>query len=210
MKIRFKIGLILLMNIFLFNDLYSQISLLVSPTIYKQSGEISYTNIENRVAPDFGILYGIPLSDNFTLQVGFSKSERISDIKYEFGSGKVDENFVNVPVLIAFTKPMKENLLMVLGFGPNMTTIYNQKLTFIENTIIPGNFKTEYGYSSYYKFGFVTNFGFKHKINSRSSFLYTLSSQYEFKDLVLNKGNNPAFFYKTLSLNLGLEFRLKK
>ncbi len=181
----------------------------ISPTQYNQNGGLVYNNVENRFSTDFGIFYKIHMSNNLNIQVDLVKTKRISEVDYSFSNCKVFEDFVEIPILLELSNKINDKSSFFASIGPNISTIFKQELLFPEDVNIPTDLKTEYGYSSYWKFGLIANIGIAHKITPRSSLFVSASSRHEFKDLSINKNNNPAFFYHTFSINLGWQFKLR-
>ncbi len=201
-------------TLFLKNAAFGQnLGLSFSPTQYSTKNatqsNLSFSNIENRNSLDFNGYFMQQFTETIGLSAGFSASSRISDMSFNFSQAKVSETFYSVPVKIIFTPSTSFNKTKIfLGFGVNLATVYEQKLVFPNNITIPSDFNTEYGFGSYSKIGLITEMGLRREISEGFYSFVSIGSTYETEKISFNKNGNPANFFNSLSINLGIETRI--
>lgn len=199
-----KLALILVCT-FSWCSVFSQLGFHLSPTTYSQVGSTSYQKVETRLSYDAGFFYNLNIADNVLFSFGASMFDRVVETNYNLKPAKVTDQFCNVMLQFTYLKPypnQKTSFVMGLGISPSLS--YKQKILFADGSPTIKNFDRKW--YNYCKFGLLANIGISHKISNNTAVFATLSSQLEFKDLVVTKSDVPNFFYRSFSMNFGVVY----
>jgi hypothetical protein len=190
-------------------SLFGQVNFHFGFENYRLNEKISFQNSENRCADKVGISYSFAVSDNVLISAGILKSDRISDINFDFATAKIYEPTVSIPILFNYKINLSEKTAMLIALGPALSTTLKQEILFDDNATLSTNIKTQYGFGGNYKFGLCGRFGISQKISDRVSLFASATGLQEFETASIKESDRPAFFYKSIGWESGFRFNFK-
>lgn len=188
-------------------ELLAQINFHFGSENYRFNEKISYENSESRHTEKLGISYSFTVSENVTINAGIFKTDRISNINYDFASAKVYEPSWSIPIMVNYKISLNEKTEMIIAFGPGLTTTSKQEVLFANNTTFPDDFKSELGFGGNYKFSFNGRFGITQKITDKIYFFIMATGMREIEAISITQTDRPVFFHKSIGWESGVRFQ---